>query len=192
MARRTRRHHGRRRSRRRREAPSVSIAGYTRYIDLAGTVSTANQTQLVTADVPDVVTPADETVNRKIVGISGQAMFSAALAAGHDVAAQFCLWAHPSHEEWPTVDKYDPFNDGPGEDGFEGMLAPRTFCRRTMVMTVATSGSTQTIQQDHMIRSRAERLLRPGWKLTAGLYLRGNNTSISVAHLSLLRYVVAG
>lgn len=187
-----RRRRGTRHRRRRHTAPSVSIAGYTRYLDLAGTVAAANVTQLITADVPDVSTPSTETVNRKIVGVSGEAMFSAALAAGHDVAAQFCLWAHPEHEDWPSVADYDPFNDGPGESAFKGMLAPRAFCRRTMVLTVATSGSTQTIQQDHRIKSRAERLLRPGWKLTAGLYLRGNNTSISVAHLSLLRYVVAG
>jgi len=160
-------------------------------IDLKGTAPASDATLLVTADVPDVVTPDSETVNRKILRIAGQAFYAAALTAGQYAVAQFCLWAHPKHEGWPTVAEYDPFNDGPGESGFEGLLAPRTFCRRTFVLAVPDSGSGQTIESAHMIRSKAERLLRPGWVLTAGLYLRGTS-GVAVRHTSLLRYVVSG
>lgn len=180
-----------RRSRRRRTAPSVSIAGYTRLIDLSGTAAADGSTILVTADVADVTTPATETVNRKILSVSGQAFFAASLQAGKYAAAQFCLWAHPEHEDWPSVADYDPFKQGPGETGFEGMLAPRPFCRRTFVQSIPATGSSQTISAQHRIRSRAERLLRPGWKLTAGLYLRGDSASV-VRHTSLLRTTVAG
>lgn len=180
-----------RRRRRRSIRPSPSIAGYTRLIDLEGT-SAAGTTVLSTEDVPDVVGLATETVNRKLIRVGGQAMFAAALAADQYAVAQFCLWAHPSHESWPTVADYDPFSEGPGETGFEGLLSPRTFCRRTFVLTTPASGVAQTIETAHMIRSKAERLLRPGWKLTAGLYLRGSAAGIKVRHTSLLRYVVAG
>lgn len=180
-----------RRSRRSRTAPSVSIAGYTRLIDLSQAAAAADATALVTADVSDVLTPAEETVNRKLIRVAGQAFFGAALSAGDYAVAQFCLWAHPKHEGWPTVAEYDPFNDGPGESGFEGLLAPRTFCRRTFVLAVPASGSTQTIESQHMIRSKSERLLRPGWVLTAGLYVRGTS-GVTVRHTSLLRYVVSG
>lgn len=189
--RRRRRSHSRRR-RRHRTAPSTSVVGYTRFIKLAGSVAASNATSLITADVADVTTPSEETVNRKLISVSGHGFFSAKLAANRLAAAQFCLWAHPEHEEWPSVDKYDPFNDGPGKAGFEGLLAPRTFCRRTMVLATPESGESQTISEDHMIRTKAARILRPGWKLSAGLYVQGDNVDIDVAHVSLLRYVVAG
>lgn len=190
MARRS--HRGRRRHRRRRVAPSVSIAGYTRRLQLDATAPSPDlKTGLVTLDVPDVETPPEETVNRKILSVHGQAFFSASLSAQQNVCAQFCLWAHPSHETWPGVDKFDPFQQGPGEAGFEGMLAPRPFCRRTFILAVPQSGEAQTISSQHTIRSKAERLLRPGWKLTAGLYLSGS-AGVSVSHQSLLRVTVAG
>lgn len=188
---RKRRHRGRRRHRRR-EAPSVSIAGYTRPISLALAAPASDATGLVTVDFPDVANTEGETVNRKILRVTGQGIFTAALTAGQYAFAQFCLWAHPKHEDWPTVADYDPFNDGPGESAFEGMLAPRTFARRTMVLAVATgSGVAETITQDHLIRSKAERLLRPGWVLTAGLYVRGTS-GVQMEHRSLLRAVVSG
>lgn len=184
--------HRRRRHTRRRIAPSTAIAGYTRRIQLDATAPNPDlKTGLVTVDVPGVVTPSEETVNRKLIRVSGEAFFSCSLSAQENVAAQFCLWAHPEHEGWPSVDDYDPFNDGPGESGFEGMLAPRAFCRRTFVLAVPTSGSAETISSQHRISSKAERLLRPGWKLSAGLYVSGSS-GVSVSHISLLRYVVAG
>ena len=189
----SRKRHPRRRSgrRSRRTRPSVSVAGYTRLVDLSASTAASQATTLVTTDVADVATPSTETVNRKILRVSGQAMFTAALAANQFAVAQFCLWAHPEHESWPSVSDYDPFTEGPGETAFEGMLSPRTFCRRTFVLAVAASGSAQTIESAHMIRSKAERLLRPGWKLSAGLYVAGSAASLSVRHVSLLRTVVA-
>lgn len=176
--------------RRRRTAPSVSVAGYTRAIDLTLQAPAADATGLVTKDFPEVENTSGETVNRKILRVTGQGIFTAALAAGNYAMAQFCLWAHPKHEDWPSVADYDPFNDGPGESAFEGMLAPRTFSRRTMVLASPASGTAETITQDHIVRSKAERLLRPGWVLTAGLYVRGTS-GVAVRHTSLLRAVVA-
>jgi len=174
--------------------PSVAIAGYTRPISLTATAAAA--TVLVTTRVGDVENyqPSDggETVNRKLIRVGGQAMFAASLAAGKLIMAQFCLWAHPEQESWPAVTDFDPFNDGPGDRGFSGMLAPRSFCRRTFVMsTPAAGGVTETIQSQHMIRSKAERLLRPGWILSAGLYVRGDVGVVSRWD-GLLRFVVAG
>lgn len=184
-------HRGRRRhSRRRRTAPSVSIAGYTRMLSLSKAAPASDATDLVTMDFPEVENTSGETVNRKILRVTGMGIFTAALAAGQYAAAQFCLWAHPKHEDWPAISDYDPFNDGPGESAFEGMLAPRTFARRTMVLATPASGQAETITQDHIIRSKAQRLLRPGWILTAGLYVRGTS-GVTVEHRSLLRAVVA-
>lgn len=186
------RRRSRTRRKRRRTAPSVSIAGYTRRLQLDITAPSPDLTTgLVTVDVPDVLTPSEETVNRKILSVTGEAFFSCNLDAQQNVAAQWCLWAHPEHEAWPAVTDYDPFKQGPGQDTFKGMLAPRTFSRRTFVQAVPNGGSAQTISSQHMIRSRAERLLRPGWKLTAGLYVSGSN-GVAVSHISLLRVVVAG
>jgi len=187
-----RRHSRRQRgSRRRREAPSVSIAGYTRFIDLTSPVSVGTGTTRVEADIPDVVAPDTETVNRKILSVTGNAFFTAALPADKVCVAQFCLWAHPKHEDWPGVAEYDPFNDGPGESGYEGMIAPRPFGRRTFVLSTPSSGEAQTISAQHLYRTRSERLLRPGWVLTAGLYTR-SDIGTSVRFTALLRAVVAG
>lgn len=185
--------HSRRGHRRKGRRPHVSesIAGYTRVIDLSKAAPASDATDLVTVDFPDVVTPPEETVNRKILRVTGQGMFAAALTAGQYAVAQFCLWAHPKHEDWPTIQDYDPFNQGPGEAGFEGMPAPRPFGRRTMVLTSPASGNIETIAQDHIYRSKAQRLLRPGWILSAGLYLRGTS-GVSVRYTGLLRAVVAG
>lgn len=186
----TRRKHTRRRRKRRRVMPSTSIAGYTRFIDLSGSAGASDGTSLVTTDFPDVVTPPAETVNRKILRVAGQGMFAASLSAGQYAVAMFCLWAHPKQESWPTVSDYDPFNDGPGESTFEGMLSPRTFGRRTLVLTAPASGVTETIQESHLYRSKAERLLRPGWVLSCGLYIRGTS-GVDVRYTALLRAVVA-
>ena len=188
-----RRRRSRHRRRRRSTHVSESIAGYTRILNLADPGTTAGLTALHTVDVMDVMTPSEHTENRKILRVEGQAMFSAALAANQQLAAQFCLWAHPEHEDWPTVADYDPFTEGPGETAFEGMLAPRAFCRRTFVLaTPASGGVTEVIQTQHMIRSRAQRLLRPGWKLTAGLYVSSPQSNVTATWHGLLRTVVAG
>lgn len=175
----------------RRAAPATSVVGYTRSLNLVQQLAGSEATSLVTVDFPDVVTPAEHTENRKILRVAGQAFFTATIAANQYAMAQWCLWAHPDHEDWPGIADYDPFNDGPGETGFKGLLAPRTFARRTFVLAAPASGSSQTISEQHMIRSKAERLLRPGWKLSAGLYTKGT-ANVTVRHLSLLRAVVAG
>jgi len=187
---RTRRHTGRRRKR---TAPSVSVAGYTRFLDLSAPALASNETRLVTADVPDVTNTEGETVNRKLIRVEGKAMFVAGISANKYAVAQFCLWAHPKQESWPSISDYDPFNDGPGESGFEGMLAPRSFCRRTFVISTPTAdGVDEVVSNEHMIKTRSERLLRPGWILSAGLYLRASDAGVNARHTSLLRYVVAG
>lgn len=180
-----------RRRRRRRLRPAESIAGYTRFLDIKSTTSSGTGTDLQTVTFPDVMTPGDHTENRKIVRVAGQAFFTANLAADKVCASQFCLWAHPEQEAWPSVSDYDPFNDGPGQSAFEGMLAPRAFCRRTLVLSTPSSGVAQTVSNEHMIRSKAERLLRPGWILSAGLYTRADS-GVSVRFTALLRAVVAG
>jgi len=182
----------RRMNRRKRSVrPSVSIAGYTRPVALGGSTAASNATSLTTTTVADVDNLSGETTNRKLIRVAGKAIFTAALPANKNVMAQFCLWAAPQQESWPTISAYDPFTEGPGESGFQGMLAPRVFCRRTFVLATPPSGEAQTITEAHVIRSKAERLLRPGWILQAGLYIRGSS-GISVSHHSLLRYVVAG
>lgn len=186
---------GRSRSRHRRRSirPSTSIAGYTRVVDLTVTGTGGGTTLLSTVDIDDVVQSGSLTENRKIIRVAGRAFFSAGLAKNQSAVAQFCLWAHPDQEAWPAVSAYDPFTEGPGETGFEGMLSPRPFCRRTFVMSTADSDAApnQLVQESHMVRSKAERLLRPGWKLSAGLYVRATN-GVKVRHTSLLRTVVAG
>jgi len=181
----------RRRSKRRTIRPSVSIAGYTRQIGLTATAGAT--TQLATVDIDGVDNLTGETQNRKIIGVRGQAMFAAALTANTHMVAQFCLWAHPEHEDWVTVADYDPFNDGPGVTGFEGMMAPRPFCRRTFVMNTPNPATeiVETIQTQHSVSSKAERLLRPGWKLTAGLYVAGTS-NIAARWDGLLRFTVTG
>ena len=186
-----RRRRHRRGRRRKRVHVSESIAGYTRPLGLEIAAPASNATGLVTMDFPDVVTPSEHTENRKILRVTGQAFFTAGLSAGQRAFAQFCLWAHPKQESWPSVTAYDPFTEGPGETAFEGMLAPRAFARRTFVLATPPSGVAQTISEVHMVRSKAERLLRPGWILTAGLYVRGTS-GVNVSWNGLLRAVVAG
>jgi len=181
----------RRASKRGRAHVSESVAGYTRLIGLSMAAPASNATGLTTTVFPDVQTPSEHTENRKILRVAGSAFFAASLSANQFAAAMFCLWAHPKQEDWPTVSDYDPFNEGPGETAFEGMLAPRAFARRSFVLAVPTSGSVQTLSQQHMVRSKAERLLRPGWILSAGLYVRGTSGA-HVAWNGLLRAVVAG
>jgi len=184
-------HRRRRGGKRNRAHVSESIAGYTRLIGLSMAAPGSDATGLTTVTFPDVATPAEHTENRKILRVAGSCFFAAALSAGNYCAAQFCLWAHPKQESWPAVSAYDPFNEGPGESAFEGMLAPRAFARRTFILSVPSAGSTQTISEQHMLRSRAERLLRPGWVLSAGLYVRGTS-GVQATWNGLLRAVVAG
>lgn len=185
-----RKRHRRHRGRSRTPRVAESVAGYTRPLALNQSV-TGPGTSLTTIDVPDVLTPAEHTENRKLIRVGGTCMFAAGMPANRAVMAQFCLWAHPKQESWPSVTDYDPFTEGPGETGFEGMLAPRAFCRRTFVLVTPSSGVTETITEQHMIRSKAQRLLRPGWILSAGLYVRGDS-GVAVAWRGLLRFVVAG
>ena len=185
----------RRKAKRRRRSirPSVSVAGYTRFLSLENTAPASGATALVVQDVEGVVTSEVLTENRKLIRVGGSAMMAVRLNANQHAAAMFCLRAAPQQEDWPSVSDYDPFREGPGENDFQGMPSPRPFCRRSFVLATpaGSGGETEVIQEAHMVRSKAERLLRPGWKLQAGLYVTGSQ-GVMVKHASLLRYVVAG
>ena len=189
MAARRRRH--RRRSRHR-TAPSASVVGYTRLLDLKAQADTTGAATVMTsADFPDVQNTSGETVNRKILRVHGQAFFSAALSADEFAVAQFALWAHPKHLGVPTVAEYDPFKDGPGDPAFEGLPVKRPFGRRTFVLNTPGSGVASTISSEHTYMTKAERLLRPGWVLSGVLYVVGS-ANVNMRWTALLRAVVSG
>lgn len=196
------RSHSRRQRGRRSRSPHVaeSIAGYTRVLDISATAAANNGTTLQAIDVEGVENGDSEpgdvnapTVNRKILRVAGKAFFSAGLARNQYAVAQFCLRAAPRLEGWPAVAVFDPFEDGPGHQAYEGMPSPRPFCRRTFVLSTADADPAVAalIQESHMVTSKAERLLRPGWKLQAALYVRGSS-GVKVRWTGLLRTVVAG
>lgn len=183
----------RRKHRRRRHlAPSTSISTYTRPIVISAAGAAQSATVLTAMDVPDVVTPPTETVNRKIIRVTGEMMMACTLSGNEAAFAQFCLRAAPDNQAWPTVAEYDPFTQGPGETGYKGQASPRPFGRHALVFTFAGSSDAGTaIQESHRYSTKAERLLRPGWKLQAGLYIKANEgTVVKVA--ALLRTVVVG
>ena len=184
------------RRRRRHERPSVSMVTYTRVIDQSFTAAASNATGLTAFDIPDVSNDSGETVNRKIVGISGMLMMAAACGQNQHAVAMFAHRAAPELDSWPATSDWDPFNDGPdGSDSYKGRPSPRPFGRRLQVVTVpdtALSASTaQIVQEAHRYHSKSERLLRPGWKLQAGIYVRGS-TGVKVRVTGVLRYAVAG
>lgn len=185
-------HRSRRRGRhRRRTAPSVSIVTQQSIIDLTVTGTNLQTTQLSTGDF-GVSTPGSETVNRKVLGVRGDLVFSMAAAAGKAGLAMFALWAHPDIEDWPTVAQFDPWSDDdqPGESAFEGRMHPRPYGRRIMALATPSSGVAETVIRDERYRTKAERLLRPGWKLSYGLWVRSEGVQVRV--FGGLRATVAG
>jgi len=184
----------RRRSKRSRSAaPSVSMVTYTRLIDLEVTPTASDVTALATFTVPEVDNTTGETQNRKLMSVHGQAMMAAKINAGAHAAALFCLRAAPELDDWPAVTDWDPFNDGPGGAGsYDGRPSPRPFGRKNFVcVTPGTGGVTEVFNQAHTYRSKAERLLRPGWVLQAGLYVRAT-AQTDVRVFGLYRFAVAG
>lgn len=168
---------GRRMKRHSRTKVSDSIVTYSRVIDLNGT-GDGDTTHLVQGQIPGVSNLSGETTNRKIIRVVGTLMFSSNLSAGHHCYAMFALLAHPEIDgSFPPVTDWDPFEDGPGLGAdFDGRPSPRPFGRRTFaLLTPATGGVTETIQQAFRYSTKAERLLRPGWGLSAGLYLRATD-----------------
>ena len=182
---------GHRGRRRRREAPSVSIVTQQVLVDLNVTGTDLQTTKLVTADF-GVEAPATETVNRKVLRVTGDLCMSVAAAAGKGSLCMFALWAHPDIEDWPTVAQFDPWSeaDQPGQSGFEGRPHPRPYGRRIMALATPSSGVAETVIRDERYRTKAERLLRPGWKLSMGLWVRSEGVAVRV--FGGLRATIAG
>lgn len=194
--RRTRRFRHRRGSKR----PSVSIATYSRLINLTATGSGLSNGNTVLAHevVNDVENKTGETVNRKLLSISGELMFAAKIAAGETAVCMFAHLAHPAiHGMGDTPltgdDSWDPFNDGPdGSTSYGGRLSPRPFGRRNFVLAAPpTGGEAEVVMNQHVYRTRAKRLLRPGWECSRGIYVRASS-GVSVRLSGILRYSVAG
>lgn len=185
----------RRRKRSRSDRPSVSIATYQQFVQLAVATGGTNVTTVTTSVFPNVENTGGETVNRKILRVSGSLMFAANLVADRDLGAMFCLRAAPKDDAWPSVEDFDPFNAGPslGNVAYEGRPTPRPFGRRMFALvTPAGGGAAEVIQQAFRYSTKAERLLRPGWRLQMGLYVRGSHPDIACKVGGVLSAVVAG
>lgn len=164
-----------RRRRRRRSAPSVSIVTYQRFVDIQVAAGTANQTAMESISIPDVANMSGESVNRKILRATGTLAGSVHIAGNQGAAAMFALLAHPDLEDIPPVSDFDPFDDGPdGSNTYKGRPSPRPFGRKYFAFANVTGASTATFQEEFRYRTRAQRLLRPGWKLSGLLYVRSN------------------
>jgi len=186
--RKTRRH-------RRSEAPSVSIATYQQFIQLVATTGGTNVTVMTDNIFPNVENEGGETTNRKILRVSGSLCFAASMPADRALGALFCLRAAPELDAWPTVADFDPFNSGPTDNpgAYKGRMSPRPFGRRMFALaTPAGGGVTEVITQQFRYSTKAERLLRPGWRLDMGLYVRGSNPGMEVKVAGSLSVVVAG
>lgn len=192
MARRTMR---RRRHSRRRESPSTSIVTQTSLVDLSVSNPNTDETYLETQSLGQVENESGETVNRKILRVVGELMFTSNLPANQLAVAMFALRASPSLDPWPAVSDFDPFDSGPdGSASYKGRPSPRPFGRRNFALvTPAGSGVVQTIENAFRYHSRAERLLRPGWRLQAGLYVRVRTSgNVHVRIGGILRTTIAG
>jgi len=183
----------RRRKRRRRSTrPSISILTQQDVIDLAiGGAGLASASAFTNQDFATVANVSGETINRKVLRVSGDLMFSANLPAGKAALCMFALWAHPVLDGWPSVAQFDPWASDPSKSGFEGRPSPRPYGRRIMALASPASGTSETIQQAHTYRTKAERLLRPGWKLSCGLWVRADS-GVQVRVFGGLRAAVAG
>lgn len=180
-----------RRRKRRTSRPSVSTATYTRIIDL-GVTPSDEETRLVTVAIPEVSNLEGETVNRKLVAVRGQGIFTAQLATNKATAALFGLRAHAVSDDIPGPDVWDPFDDGPpvSSGSYTGRPSPRPFGRRSIVLATPPGGDAQTISESHGYMTKAERLLRPGWQVSGHLWVRGNG--IAVRYWAVLRFTVEG
>ena len=189
---RRKRYHKRRRMR---DAPSTSIVTQTSLVDLSVSNPTNDTTELETARMGQVENQSGETVNRKILRIVGELMFTANLPANSLALALFALRAAPKDDPWPSVSAFDPWDSGPdGSTSYGGRPSPRPFGRRNFALvTPAGSGVVQTIEQAVRYHSRAERLLRPGWDLHCGLYVRvRTSANVHVRIGGALRATIAG
>ena len=191
MAKHRMRRHRRRRSH---DRPSTSMVTYQRVIGLSGSSSgTANTTTVVSEQVDGVENTGGETVNRKIVRITGELCFSSALTAGDDIVAMLAMWAHPKLDGFPSVDSFDPFTEGPtGAATYEGRITPRPFGRKYFALNVPASGAIETLSSEFRYHTKAARLLRPGWILSAGLWVRSTKLSKPFSLNGILSAAVAG
>lgn len=174
---------------------SESIVSLTRTVELEGTAAASEATTVTAVAIPQAVTPPEETVNRKILRISGQLMFAASLPADNHLYAVFCMLAHPLSEGatgFPSIEEWDPFNDGPGKTGYAGESSPRPFGRRRLVLNTPPSSSADVsaIFEPMDYRTKAKRLLRPGWALSAGVYVKGDTVKWRLD--GVLGVVIAG
>jgi len=171
------------------------MATYTQFIQLAVATGGTNVTTFTKNVLPNIKNTSGETVNRKIVRVTGSLMFAANMVADRDLGAMFCLRAAPLGDAWPEVSSYDPFNAGPalGNESYQGRPSPRPFGRRMFALvTPAGGGVGVTEMQAFRYSSSAERLLRPGWELSMGLYVRGSHPDIACKVGGVLNVTVAG
>ena len=183
----------RRRRSRRRAKVSTSVVTYQRQIRLKlNSSSTAYNVSTTSQAIDGAENTSGETVNRKIVGVRGTLSYACQPAAGEQTDAMFALWAHPRIEDFPSGTDFDPFDAGPGgaRTTYDGRPTPRPFCRKYFSHILQESGTSTQFFQQHNFRSRAQRLLRPGWILTAGLWVRSSAASQKVALGGIISVVV--
>lgn len=187
-------HRRRKHSRRRREAPSVSIATYQDIVNLDVSATAANRTFSSFATLSQVKNDSGETVNRKILRVSGELAWATQPAAGFYTLGMFALWAHPEAQDLTDLSGFDPFASGPdgAATSYEGRPHPRPFGRRLFVHAVQQNGQASQLFREFSYRTRAERLLRPGWQLTAGVWVRTNASTGRAKLAGPLSVVVAG
>lgn len=179
---------------RRRDTPSVSSVTYSQVLQMSLQTTQANQTVSTIQDVSNVSNTSGETVNRKILRVTGNLAFAAQPSAGSTIVTMFALWAHPIATDPEILTDFDPFGgEGPGKPGFEGRPLPRPFGRRLFAHTLQPGGTATQIFEELRYHTKAERLLRPGWKLSAGLWCRCATSGSHQTQIGGgLRVVVAG
>ena len=182
----------RRRRSRRRKTVSTSVATYQRVVSIKmETGSNTSDTHTASQTLTGIDNLGGETVNRKIVGVSGTLAYAVQPSQDDQVVAMFALWAHPKVEDWYGSADWDPFDSGPdGSTSYEGRPTPRPFARRYFAHVIQSGGTSTQILQQHTIRSRAQRLLRPGWILTAGLWVRSTEAAKDVRVGGIISAVV--
>lgn len=192
MSYRKRRSGGRRRRSRR---PSVSVATYADLINLQAAPAAADTTKAAIQNLSQVKNTSGETVNRKIVRVSGDLAFATQPSAGHVVVAQFALWAHPEIDS-DGVTELDPFVTGPGgaqpSADYEGRPSPRPFGRKLFAHVLQTGGTATQFFESFRYMTKAQRLLRPGWVLSAALWARSTEANVNVSVGGAIRVVVEG
>ena len=190
MARKTRR---RRYSRRRSRKVSESIVTYQRIVKLSVTTGSADATSIDSGDVDDVHNMGGETVNRKIIGVRGTLSFATQPPAGDLTVAMWALWAHPAEQDVPSLDDFNPFTAGPtGSDTYKGRPSPRPFARKYFSHILQSSGTATQHFTQFRVNSKAQRLLRPGWKLTNLLYVRSDVATQKAAVGGVISVAVEG